>query len=386
MTSGTSERHVGRNGPGPRAEAKRPRSRWRPPRKLKATREGRYFIAITFGVGFVGILTANNLLYVLLGMLLSLIIVSGVLSEASLRHVRVTRRLPQRAQVGRPHLVEIEVFNDKKRMPSYAIEIEDLRAGQPADKRCFFLKVAPGSSQVAAYRRTPARRGLDRYVAFRVATRFPFGFFEKSREIELDGDLVIYPAVDPIRLPASMDGLAREGVEVARRGNGDEILGLRPMREGDDPRDIYWKRSAGPGKRVVRERSREVRTQVTLRLDNVHVGEAPESYEVERFERKVREIASLSVAHLRRGDSVRVEASSGTSAAASPASGADATLRFLALIDLERAGEVGAPHVRLLSDAPPEPPSTPRRVTGESRPARPVAVGGVEFGVGEEER
>src|SRR5690606_38523966 len=115
-------------------------------------------------------------------------------------NVRVSRRLPQRAQVGRAHLVEIEVYNQKKRLPSYAIEIEDLRLGQPADKRCFFLKVSPGSSQVAAYRRTPARRGLDRHVAFRVATRFPFGFFEKSREIRSEGELVIYPAVDPVRL------------------------------------------------------------------------------------------------------------------------------------------------------------------------------------------
>ncbi len=319
-------------------------------------------------------------------MLLSLIIVSGVLSEASLRQVRVTRRLPQRAQVGRPHLVEIEVFNDKKRMPSYAIEIEDLRSGQPADKRCFFLKVAPGSSQVAAYRRTPARRGLDRYVAFRVATRFPFGFFEKSREIELEGDLVIYPAIEPVRPPQSLDGLAREGVEVARRGSGDEILGLRPMRDGDDPRDIYWKRSAGPGKTVVRERAREVRTQVTLRLDNVHTGDVAEAYEEERFEQKIKEIASLSVAHLRRGDSVRIDATSGTSAAASPASGADAALRFLALIELERAGDQGVPHVRLLSDAPPEPPSTPRHGPGASRRYRPPALGGTEFGLGEEER
>jgi len=367
------------------APPKPKRSRWRPPRRLKATREGRYFIAITFGVGFVGILTANNLLYVLLGMLLSLIIVSGVLSEASLRQVRVTRRLPQRAQVGRPHLVEIEVFNDKKRMPSYAIEIEDLRAGQPADKRCFFLKVAPGSSQVAAYRRTPGRRGLDRYVAFRVATRFPFGFFEKSREIELEGDLIIYPAVDPVRLPANQDGQTREGIEVARRGTGDEILGLRPMRDGDDPRDIYWKRSARAGAAVVRERAREVRSQVTLRLDNVRPGETAEPYEVERFERKVRETASLCVAHLRRGDRVRVDASSGTSAAASPASGADPILRFLALIDLERVGDSGAPHVRLLSDSPPEPPSTPRRVTSDPVPSRPLAVGS-GYGLGEEDR
>ena len=52
--------------------------------------------------------------------------------------------------------------------------------GQPADKRCFFLKISPRSAQVAAYRRTPARRGRDRHVGFRIATRFPFGLFEKS--------------------------------------------------------------------------------------------------------------------------------------------------------------------------------------------------------------
>ena len=58
------------------------------PRRLKLTREGKYFIFITFGVGVAAINTGNNLLYLLLGMLLSLIIVSGVLSELSLRHKR----------------------------------------------------------------------------------------------------------------------------------------------------------------------------------------------------------------------------------------------------------------------------------------------------------
>src|SRR5690606_13384096 len=179
---------------------------WRPPRRLKLTREGKYFIGVTFGVGFAAINTGNNLLYLLLGMLLSLIIVSGVLSELSLRRLTVSRKLPPRAQVGRPHLVEIEVFNHKRRSPSYAIEIEDLRAGQPADKRCFFLKISPQSAQVAAYRRTPARRGRDRHIGFRLATRFPFGLFEKSRELAAEGDLIIYPAVDPVRLPADLSG------------------------------------------------------------------------------------------------------------------------------------------------------------------------------------
>ncbi len=153
---------------------------WKAPRKLKFTREGKYYVGITLGVGFAAINTGNNLLYLLLGMLISLMLVSGVMSELSLRDLTVTRRLPTRAQVGRAHLVEIEVYNHKKRVPSYAIEVEDLRASQPADKRCFFLKISPSSAQVAAYRRTPARRGRDRHTGFRIATRFPFGLFEKS--------------------------------------------------------------------------------------------------------------------------------------------------------------------------------------------------------------
>src|SRR6185436_19935940 len=53
--------------------------RFRPPRKLKFTREGKYFLGITLGVGFAAINTGNNLLYLLLGMLLSLIVLSGVM-------------------------------------------------------------------------------------------------------------------------------------------------------------------------------------------------------------------------------------------------------------------------------------------------------------------
>lgn len=310
------------------------RFRWPFPRRLRLTREGKYFIAITFGVGFVGILTANNLLYVLLGVLLSLIVVSGMLSEASLRGLRVTRKLPLRAQVGRAHLVEIEVHNDKVRMPSYAIEVEDLRAGQPADKRCFFLKISPGASQVAAYRRIPARRGLDQHTGFRVATRFPFGFFEKSREYRSEGDLIIYPAVDAVNLPVNQQGLTQlEGGAAMRRGSGDEILGLRLMREGDDPRDIYWKRSTARGPRVIMERASDVMARAQLTIDNCTDDETPSAEWQQLFERRIRDTASRAVAHLRRGEPVVLTATGGQKLSASPTEGADSTLRFLALLE-----------------------------------------------------
>lgn len=301
------------------------------PRRLKVTREGKYFILITFGVGFAAINTGNNLLYLLLGMLLSLIIVSSVMSELSLRQLTVVRRLPPRARVSRPHTVEVVVHNHKQRVPSYAIEIEDLRAGQPADKRCFFLKISPGSAQVAAYRRTPARRGRDRHVGFRIATRFPFGLFEKSRDLSAEGELVIYPAVDPVLLPPKSSAGAYGGHGVLHAGRGQDILSLRPMREGDEARDIYWRKSIH--QHVVRERAREAEQEVRLRLDNQPPSPTPSTEWMQGFEQRIREVASRAVAHLKRGDRVVLQTTTGEVVRADAAVGADPLLRFLALLE-----------------------------------------------------
>jgi uncharacterized protein (DUF58 family) len=337
--------------------------RFRPPRKLKFTREGKYFLGITLGVGFAAINTGNNLLYLLLGMLLSLIVLSGVMSELSLRDLNVVRRLPTRAQVGRAHLVEIEVFNRKKRIPSYAIEVEDLRAGQPADKRCFFLKISPNSAQVAAYRRSPQRRGRDRHIGFRIATRFPFGLFEKSREVSCDGELIIYPAVDALRLRADEAGRRFGGTGLSGRGSGDEVFGLRPMREGDDPRDIYWRKSTLQDQLVLRERARETRPDVEIPLEVRRPAESGDDW-LHQFERKIRDVASRAVAHLKRGDGVTIATTAGERVRADRNVGADRLLRFLALVEAVEP-EASAPVVesgrrpRASAAPPPKAPSKP---------------------------
>ena len=335
--------------------------RLRPPRRLKFTREGKYFLGITLGVGFAAINTGNNLLYLLLGMLLSLIVLSGVMSELSLRDLNVVRRLPTRAQVGRAHLVEIEVFNRKKRIPSYAIEVEDLRAGQPADKRCFFLKISPNSAQVAAYRRSPQRRGRDCHVGFRIATRFPFGLFEKSREVPCEGELIIYPAVDSLRLRSDEGGRRLGGTGFSGRGAGDEVFGLRPMREGDDPRDIYWRKSTLLDQLVLRERARETRPDIELVLEVRRPAEGGDDWAMQ-FERRIRDVASRAVAHLKRGDGVTIAATSGDRVRADRSVGADRLLRFLALVDAVDATALGGI---------PEPRNIPQASSGPATPAPP---------------
>ncbi len=316
-------------------------SRGKPSRRLKFTREGKFFVGITLGVGFAAINTGNNLLYLLLGLLLALIVVSGIMSELSLRDLTVVRRLPPRAQVGRAHLVEIEVFNHKGRVPSYAIEVEDLRAGQPADKRCFFLKISPKSAQVAAYRRTPQRRGRDRHVGFRIATRFPFGLFEKSREVAAEGDLIIYPAADPVKLGQPPPGRDAGGESAFGRGHGEDHYGLRAVRDGEDQRDVHWKKSASTGHLVRRERARDVHPESALRLDvkrPAHLDRGASDDFSAGFERRIREIASRAVAHIKRGDRVKLIVSSGEVVRADKTTGSDNLLRYLALVDWVEEG------------------------------------------------
>ena len=101
--------------------------RWlRPPRTLRPTRAGWAFFAITFGVGFAALNTGNNLLYLVLSLMLSFLVLSGVLSESALRGITVERRLPRELYAGSRNPVLLEISNRLKRVPAFAIVVEDL--------------------------------------------------------------------------------------------------------------------------------------------------------------------------------------------------------------------------------------------------------------------
>jgi hypothetical protein len=87
---------------------------------------------------------------------------------------------------------------------------------------------------------------------------------------------------------------------------------------------------------------------VQLLLDSEHPGQTPEPLWLDQFEGRIREVASRSVAHIKRGDWVNVRASNGESATGNSSVGADPVLRFLALIEpsaksLPRAADAELP-------------------------------------------
>ena len=299
-------------------------------RRLRATREGKLFLFVTFGLGFAAVNTGTNLMYLIFGFMLSLIILSGILSEQGLRRLKVQRRLPAYGVVGVPCLIELAVHNGKRRLVSYSLEVEDIATGEINDRRCYYLKVPPQAEQVATYRRTPTRRGLLVFGELRVLTRFPFALFEKWRELSLPGQLLVYPKPLATKLPSAL-ALSVGEQTGASPGRGVETRELRDYRSGDELRAIHWKRSAAFGRPIVRELEREAAPTFSVLLDNFKPEGAGSDWE-ETFEREISHAAYLVEHGFRRGFPVEVCAR-GSRSPLSAQGTMDPVLRFLALLE-----------------------------------------------------
>jgi uncharacterized protein (DUF58 family) len=242
----------------------------RRPRELKTTREGKLLIAITLGLGFGAINSGNNLLYLILGMLLSLIVVSGVLSELTLRGIRVRRTSAGSPHAGKDAFFSFAVQNGKRKSGSFSVEVEELIPDGILDNQRpgYSLFLRPGEEQEVSARIRFGRRGVYESGGIRVATRFPFSFFRKWRVFDSPIPYVVYPALVEVEAPRLYAATTGAYETFNRIGYGGEYHGLREHRIEDDPRDIHWKTSARLGRLVAREYESTADRQVWLLVPN----------------------------------------------------------------------------------------------------------------------
>lgn len=291
------------------------------------TREGRVFVLVTLGIGVGAVNTGNNLLYMVLGLLLGLLLTSGVLSEIVLRGVRVSRGRPPRAFARTPALFELEVQNTKRRFASVSFEVGDGAKDESAETRAYVAELGPRERTTVVVERTPSRRGVLEGTHLRVRTRFPFGLLEKSRVFGSPSEAIVFPLLVPIA--RARDATRARGFDTAedREGRGVEVLSVREMRDGDSARDIAWKRTAALGRTVVKVRSDERDAELRLELA---CERGPD--EVEAFEHDVSVVASLAVDAVERGVPVRVVTESTTLGVATDRADLDRLLATLARV------------------------------------------------------
>jgi len=286
--------------------AKRTPLRWIGTRmEYRITREGWIYLGGILLVALAALNTGNNLLFLILASLIAIVLMSGILSSITLSGVGMRLELPEHIFAGQTVRAIVEVENEKLTLPSFSLRVEAVKPkdGPPAailNTPVYFPFLPKHDRIQQVVPMTFSRRGVYHQEAFRIATRFPFGFLQKSRRLDLKTEALVYPSVEPS--PEYMEILPgiQGALESLSKGPGHDLYALRGYVPTDSARHVHWKASARSGSLMVREFAREEDFRVLVVLDphlpiEINPGSKQEIMETkERFERAVTICASLA--------------------------------------------------------------------------------------------
>lgn len=238
-------------------------------RRYRITRGGLLFTFAILVVGWGAIISANNMLFLIVAAMMATLLVSGLVSRLCLAGLELDFQVPEHLAAGRDAPGRIFVRNYKWVLPSFSIRVEAIRdpASPTLRSGVYFPLIAAGGTVDETVDVRFPRRGAYRQNSFAFSTAFPFGFLEKSARVTLSREMVVYPSIDP--QPGFEDllaGIAGE-IETHYRGLGRDFYRIRPYEAFESARHVDWKASAHTGSLQVREFAREQEQTVEIFLD-----------------------------------------------------------------------------------------------------------------------
>jgi uncharacterized protein (DUF58 family) len=231
--------------------------------RLSLTGLGAQYLLALLAVGAFAANTGNNLLYLVFSLMIGLLLVSGILSRRALQGVTVEGledgnifarvRGGLRLRLGDRHGGRVRGLELHLALADGTVEPTFIGATSREGETLVTLQVHA------------QRRGTTRLERLELRTRFPFGLMEKSRFIPLKESLLVFPhpRTPPAR-PASWRG---EGHRPQGKDGASSPEGVRPLRIGDPPGRVHWKRTAQRGEPWVRTYEDDRPLGRHLRLD-----------------------------------------------------------------------------------------------------------------------
>ncbi|TPV94545.1 MAG: DUF58 domain-containing protein [Myxococcales bacterium FL481] len=269
-------------------------------RSLQITKAGWLFLVFTLMLGFAAINTGSNLLHLLFGAAMTLIVVSGVLSERNLARASCRIRLAEAVHARTEATIELELTNDSPDRHVLAVAIEqddDVAApAEPSRIRPAFAVAIPPRGQIRlGSRLAMPTRGRHELPALVVATSYPFGLFVKRRRLPALPPAVVYPHVHAVTDgPSPAEGAGQREDGSAKASRAGDFYAFRDYVDGDDARHIHWKASARRRQPVVAEHHQPQRHEHWLELALGRSGDPT-------YEAHVEHLASIAVATSRHG-------------------------------------------------------------------------------------
>jgi uncharacterized protein (DUF58 family) len=324
------------------------------------TRDGWIFFGALAIVIAAAVNTNNNLLYMVLAALASVLVVSVFLSGLNFRKVTIEVQVPSRCFAGEGFSMTIVVKNFKRIFPTLSVFTETFSGGgkvvlAEGQKPLYFALAKPHGRTTEVRTVTTPRRGRFAIGAVKAVSRFPFGFLMRERSFAATAEGIAYPALLPpeeigVGVPDSQ-GLNRRFT----RGFGYELYTIRDYVPSDSARSVHWKASAKTASLKTREYAADEERRVALVLDRF--GDPTNPADVKAFERMVSRAASLAFYLMRDGVELSLQSDEWQSASGVSEASMESILTYLALVQMSfdaprpEALDTGVVHLSLRDEA-----------------------------------
>ncbi len=228
---------------------------------MKFTREGIRVIIVTLLFSFAALNTGNNLMYLILATMISVLFLSSIVTYLNLRGIELLIEPEDELFVAQPARVNITIKNRKAFIPSYSILVDIKDLGN------FYMPYVPSRNSITVKEFIlPKKRGILRLKErAKLTTGFPFIFTQRTLSPDSDRSFVVYPELKDIDLANILaDEIGHENPIAA----SDEFHNIREYRHGDESRLIHWKATAKTGVLMVKEFMLSETSKFTIVLDN----------------------------------------------------------------------------------------------------------------------
>ena len=234
---------------------------------VRPTKRGVGMVGGSLLIFAIGTNIQSGWLFVLASLLLGAVAAGLLMPPLMVRGLRIERRAPADAHAGDDVPVDLVVTNTSG---SRALLSLTLRDPHISPFRAFLPRVAPRETLIVGTMRHAARRGIIDGEPVRVSSQAPFGIGRAARRVEAPGRTVVYPRVVPISwLPdlASAAKPLQAATVQARKGSGQDFIGIRDYQLGDSLRHVHWPSTARRGSLMVRQFEQELPRRLGVIVD-----------------------------------------------------------------------------------------------------------------------
>ncbi len=243
----------------------KPEETRKPKVRIRATRAGWVCLFLLVWIPAAAVMTINNYLFIVFGLLVGTVITSHILATRNIRAAEVMRIFPDEIFARGPFTLRYAARSAADGWGAAALELTEPSLDR--DGEAVHVPRLSGSQSITVSRTASLPRRGDHHVGpILLSSSFPFGLAVYSTNVDRPRTVLVFPAIESIRdeIPHMIGdcGARIEKIDPF----GTVPYHFREYSPGDPYKYIDWKKSARTGGLVTRVMAEEGAREITIRL------------------------------------------------------------------------------------------------------------------------